>query len=176
VPDPSSTASDDDHEIWERLATVERGMESPLAFEQWAVASTELERVLGPALHLAFVSLDYRQPHAAHELAKLIEQAYRSRRPGMINRDLARWTARALIDARIDLATACRMFVRIRYDGEDWVPTEFIYIDSEMDEIPQPAQYHLWKPEALTAKLAKEESRVQEFHRAALERAREMLG
>ena len=88
---------------------------------------------------------------------------------------MATWIAHSFLNGQMDLVTSSRMLARLWNAGEAWVPSEFAYIDSELDEIPMPAEYHRWEPSALAAKLAEEQPRLQEFQRAAMEAARQLL-
>ena len=85
------------------------------------------------------------------------------------------WVARGYLDGSIGLVTTSRVLAEIRTDSQEWVPSEFVYIDSELDEIPLPTQYHQWEPAALAKKLAESAPRLEEFERAARVAAQDML-
>ena len=174
-PRPSMTLEKGSAQIWQRLAAMRYDLEQPRAFEQWVYAMPALEQVIGAEQHLALISLDYGAKHAGHEIAKVIDSAYAAQRPGALPRDLATWVAESFLSGRLDLFTASRLLTRLWNDGETWIPTEFVYIDSELDEIPSPAQYHHWDASALQAKLAEEVPRVEEMQRVAVLVARELL-
>lgn len=162
-------------EIWEQLAAVRYGLVALKLFEQWIYTAPELEGTVGHGHYLALVSFAFNQPHAGHELTRVIDRLYEDRRPSCLRRDAALWITRAFLDGRSDLARTARILVGFRNSGENWVPDEFVYIDSELDEIPAPSEYHNWDQPALAARLAESKPRLVEFERAAREVAREML-
>jgi hypothetical protein len=147
-------------EIWERLAASRYGMahgtESAHDFDRWACASPELERVIGPDRYLKLISIDNRHKDADLQLNRVIDGIYADLQPGLFLRDVAAWTARTFLSGQIGLAKACGILTELWHTEEGWVPTEFVYIDSEMDEMP-------------------EGDRLAEFERAAREAARELL-
>jgi hypothetical protein len=162
-------------EIWEQLAAVRYGLVEVQLFEQWIYTAPELEGAVGHDHYLALVSFAFNQPHAGHELTRVIDRLYEDRRPSCLRRDAALWITRAFLGGRSDLATTARTLVGFRNSGENWVPDEFVYIDSELDEIPAAAEYPNWDEQALAAKLAELQPRLVEFERAAREVARDML-
>ena len=162
-------------EIWEQLASVRYGLVELRTFEQWLYTVQELEAAIGQDQYLALVSFEFDQPHAQHELTRVIDRLYEEVRPSQLRRDAATAIARAFLDGRGDLITTARMLTRFRNDGESWVPDEFVYIDSELDDLPMPAEYPNWDQQALAARLAKWQPRLAEFERAAREVSREML-
>jgi hypothetical protein len=162
-------------EIWEQLASVRYGLIELRAFEQWIYTVQELETAVGKDHYLALVSFEFNQPDAQHELTRVIDRLYEDVRPSHLRRDAATAIARAFLDGRVDLVTTARMLTRIRNDGESWVPDEFVYIDSELDDLPMPAEYPNWDQHALAATLAEWRPRLAEFERAARETSREML-
>jgi hypothetical protein len=93
-----------------------------------------------------------------------------------VERDVAKWAARGYLEGRIDLVITSRLLARLRAESHDWVPTEFSYIDSELDDIPLPAQFHQWDPTALAEKLKRSEPRLRAFDLGARAAARAMLG
>jgi hypothetical protein len=144
-------------------------------FEQWLYASPRLEQLLGANRYSDLIAFDFRQPHARHELVSLLKAAFVERRPSGSERDVARWAAGGFLTGRLDLLTTSRLLAQIRVDSNDWVPSEFTYIDSELDDIPQRAQHHLWDPEALTKKLSQSTSRLRAFELGARAAAKAML-
>ena len=162
-------------EIWEQLASVRYGLVELRTFEQWIYTVQELEAAVGQDHYLALVSFVFNQPHAQHELTRVIDRLYEDVRPSHLRRDAATAMARAFLSGRRDLATTARMLTRFRNDGECWVPDEFVYIDSELDDLPTPAEYQNWDQQVLAATLAEWQPRLAEFERAAREASREML-
>jgi hypothetical protein len=162
-------------EIWEQLASVRYGLVELRTFEQWIYTVRELETAVGQDHYLALVSFVFNQPHAQHELTRVIDRLYEDRRPSHLRRDAATGMVRAFLDGRGDLVTTARMLTRFRNDGESWVPDEFVYIDSELDDLPMPAEYPNYDQQALAARLAEWQPRLAEFERAARVVSREML-
>jgi len=162
-------------EIWEQLAAARYALIELGAFEQWIYKDQELDAIIGQDHYLALISFVFNQPHAQHELTRVIDRLYDNVRPSHLRRDAAMWMARAFLNDKCDLVTTARMLTRFRSAGETWVPTEFAYINSELDEIPMPAQYSSWNEQALAAKLAEWQPRLVEFERAARDAARGML-
>jgi len=162
-------------EIWEQLASVRYGLIELSSFEQWIYTVQDLEAVVGQNHYLALVSFVFNQPHAKHELTRVIDHLYEEMRPLELRRDAATAMAHAFLDGRVDLIAAARMFTRFRNEGESWVPDEFVYIDSELDDLPMPAEYPNWDQHTLAATLAEWQPRLAEFERAARETSREML-
>ena len=160
--------------VWPRLAAALYGLDATRSFEQWVYANAGLEGVIGEDPYFTLISLDYGAKDARHEIAKAIEGAYAARRAGMLPRDLAIWVTSHFLEGELDLVTTSRVLARLWNAGASWSPSEFAYIDSELDDIPMPAQYHRWDPAALKAKLAAEQPRLQEFQRAAVEVARQL--
>ena len=160
--------------VWDRLAFARIGVDALSKFEEWVYQSEVIEPAVGEDFYVELISLDYRSRHAHHELVKLIERIYDARRrPGDIERDTARATARAYLAGNVDLVTGSRILAHLSSAGAKWVPGEFSYIDSELDDIPMPAQYALWNPDALARKL--QDPRLDEFRRVAEQAARELL-
>jgi hypothetical protein len=168
-------ATIDDSIDWQYIAATAHGLVPLKEFESWVYASTSLERLLGSKFYLELVDHDFRKTNAQHDLASLLGRAYAERRGSSMERDVARWVARGYLDGRVDLATVSRVLARIRVDSNEWVPSEFAYIDSELDEIPVKAQYALWNPEALALKLEESAPRLKAFEKGARLAAQEML-
>jgi hypothetical protein len=161
--------------MWPYLGACIYGLVPLDAFEQWVYASPQLEQALGADRYLELVSLDFHQAHARHEVVRRLHEAFLERRLSGVERDVGIWIARGYLDGSIGLVTASRVLAQLRADSHDWVPSEFTYIDSELDEIPLPAQYHLWEPAALAEKLRESEPRLHAFELGARSAAREML-
>jgi hypothetical protein len=165
----------DDSGDWRYLAAYVYGLVPIDEFEHWLYASPRLEHLLGVDRYLELIAFDFHQPHARHELVSLLHAAFLERRPGKVERDVAQWVAGGYLDGRIDLQTTSRLLAQLRADSNDWVPSEFAYIDSELDDIPLPAQYHEWDPEALAEKLRKSKPRLRAFESGAQAAAKAML-
>ena len=162
-------------QVWEHLAAARYGLIDLQEFEQWTYDSPELEAALGSEEYLALISFPFRQPDVQHELSRWLDGLYERARPTKLRRDFGAWLAQAFLDGKVDLVTTSRMFARLWNAKERWVPSEFAYIDSELDSIPMPAQYGNWDPAALSARLAEAQPLLDSYGRAARESAREIL-
>ena len=160
---------------WRYLAAYVYGLVDIDDFEPWVYASPRLEHLLGIDRYSELIAFDFHQAHARHELVRLIHTSFLERRPARIERNVAKWVADGFLGGRIDLQTTSRLLAQIRVDSNDWVPSEFAYIDSELDDIPLPAQYHQWDPSALAEILSKSEPRLRAFESGARAAATVML-
>ena len=160
--------SDAPNACWTSLEAAHTG-DLPLdAFEAWVYRTLELEPLLGADLHLELLAFDFRQPHARHELRKLIERIYAAHRPGALLTDHARRVATEYLEGRRDLRSTCRTFAILWAEGhDDWVPSEFVYIDSELDDVPAPDQWPQWQPAALRRLLARWQPTLRAFEESA---------
>jgi len=161
--------------VWEQLAAARYGLLRLEEFEQWIYDATDLETVLRGDDYLALLSFSFRQPHVQYELSRLVDALYKRNRPALQSRDLGAWLARAFLRRELDLVTICRMFARLWNAGETSVPTRFVYVDSELDSIPMPAQYALWDPGALAARRAEARPLLESCERTAREAAEQLL-
>jgi hypothetical protein len=125
-------------------------------FEAWACSDDELESQIGHGAHLDLISADYRGREAAavrERCAALLEQHH----PG----DLARYSIRSILKSMLHDRTAVipglRKLVRLRHDGNEDIPIEFVGFDSELDDVPSPEHYHLWESAFLTELIGRKE-------------------
>ena len=89
---------------------------------------------------------------------------------------MARRVVTEFLAGQRDMWTTARTFARLSLDGhESWVPTEFVYVDSELDTFPAPAVRPLWDSEALSKLLERQEPILQEYERALRSAAEEVL-
>jgi hypothetical protein len=56
---------------------------------------------------------------------------------------------RGMLDGTMDLVLGYSILARFNSDGYEIVPIKFVGFSSDLDEVPKPAQYHLWEPVAL---------------------------
>jgi hypothetical protein len=165
----------DDSLDWQFLAAAAQALVALDEFESWVYASTSLERMLGPKLYLELIDFDFHNAKAQRNLSILLRRALSERGRTGEERDVAIWIARAYLEGRVDLATVSRVLARIRVDSNEWVPSEFAYIDSELDEIPTPARYEHWNSETLAKKLEESAPRLKAFEEGARSAAQKML-
>jgi len=138
-------------------------------FEQWAYSSRQLELALGKR-YTDLISIDFKNSHALHNVAQFVRAVYEEIRPGCLARDRASRLARGILDESIDLVTSVRLLARLYAEGNEWIPVIFYGIESELDDFPSAAQYHLWEPQALKAKLAQAQD-VAHFYRVRIREA-----
>jgi hypothetical protein len=151
------TGREDD--AWGRLEAVHTGDLAVEAFERWVYAHPGLEALVGPALALDFLTFDYRQPDARHELRKLVERAYLRHGPDELEHDMMRRIANEFLSGERDVWRTTAPFARLIATGEyDWIPLGFLYVDSELDTIPSPAVRSMWEPAALARLLKNSEA------------------
>ena len=134
-----------------------------------------LEAELGHSDYTTLISFDFGAAHARHELERIVLDIYERHRPGRLARDRATRLASGLIDGTVDFLVGIRGLARLASDDHDWVPVIFIGIDSDLDDIPRPAQYPLWDEKALAEKLAEARPRIEHMRQQAKEAARELL-
>lgn len=159
---------------WGFLAAANYRLVDPRVFEAWLYDNPALEAQIGPRDYLDLISFDFGQPHVRHELASLLQRVQNDHgRPE--KEDLAAYVANEYLDGRLDLTTICRILVGFWSDGVDWVPSEFAYIHSELDDIPLPPQYPIWDADALARKLAEAEPTLRSFDEGARQAATELL-
>jgi hypothetical protein len=158
-------------DVWRQLESVHTGDLAVEAFEQWVYAHSGLGALLGPALALDFLTLDYRQPHARHELRKLVERAYLRRGRKQLEYDMMRRIANEFLSGERDVWRTTAPFARLIATGQhDWIPPDFLYVDSELDSIPSPAARSMWEPAAL-AKLLRENAALLAGYEFAVRQA-----
>jgi hypothetical protein len=162
--------------FWESLEAAHSG-DLPLhAFEQWVCENPALEKELGLERYLELAGFDFRQSHAVHELRKLIERFYAELRPGELAYDFAQRTAEQFLAGQRDLWSTAHAFTRLWHEGhEDWVSSEFVYVDSELDTFPAPSVRPLWDSKALKQLLRRQEPILAEYDRALRESAKAVL-
>jgi hypothetical protein len=162
--------------IWRTLEAAYAGDLSLDVFERWVYETRELEAALGPERYLELISFDYRQRRASRELRKLIDRVYEALRPGELTFDYARRVAEEFLAGERDLWSTARAFTGLWYDGhEDWVPSEFVYVDSELDGFPAPSVQGFWNPDALEQLFGQQRSILAEYERAARDAATKVL-
>jgi hypothetical protein len=167
--------TNDDSNLWPYLAAATYALVPIDEFENWVYSSTELEQCIGSEHYLELISFNFRKDHARHDLTSMLRDIFLERRASGIERDVAVWLARSYLASSTNLVTISRVLARLWSAKHQWVPSEFAYIDSELDDVPLPAQYDQWNPDALATKLAESAPRLQEFERAARVVAQEML-
>jgi len=172
IPRPLASPTEiEDDDPWRWFESVHTGDLPVEAFERWFYSRAGMEALLGPALALDFLTLDYRQPDARHELRKLVERAYMRRGPKQLEYDMMRRIANEFLSGERDVWRTAAPFARLIATGEhDWVPLGFLYIDSELDAIPAPGVRSMWQPAAL-AKLLKKNRALLAGYELALREA-----
>jgi hypothetical protein len=162
--------------FWKSLEAAYAG-DLPLdAFEQWVYEHPDIETALGPDRYLELVSFDFRQPHALHEMKKIIERYYAELRKGELSYDFARRVAEQFLAGQRDLWSTARAFTMLWHEGhEEWVPSEFVYVDSELDAFPAPSVRPLWDSTALSRLLKRQEPILSEFERVLREASASVL-
>lgn len=143
--------------------------------EAFVYASPKLEDELGAADSLDLLAFDYRQPHAGVELAKRVTAIYERRRPGSLLRDRAWRLACGLLDGSIPFLGAVRGLAHLWYADGESPGMDFVGISSELDDIPGPAEYPLWDPDALARQVDGWRERERVLADDALEAARRLL-
>jgi hypothetical protein len=160
------------------FATLDRLLRGEIAlgdFEAWVYSTPAIEAELGAGAYLELLAFDYRGPHALQEATTCVGAIYERLRPGMLVRDRAHRLACGLTLRTIPLATAVHGLANLYYDGQDWIPTVFVGLSSELDDVVDPAQYPLWEPGALAAHLERWAMGRENIVTAAMVSAREFL-
>jgi|GEM_PF-1969499 len=160
------------------FATLDRLLAGEMAlddFEAWVYATSAIEAELGTRAYMELLAFDYRGRHALHEADGLVGAIYERLRPGMLVRDRAHRLACGLLLDTIPLPVAVDGLARLYYRGHEWIPTLFVGISSEFDDLPDPALYPLWEPGALAAHLERWETTRQHLAAAAADAARELI-
>jgi hypothetical protein len=155
--------------VWSHLERFLHGDLPVAAFEAWLYSQSHaVEETIGPEISLSLLSLNYNGPHADHEARKSIEEAYQVYRPGEMARDRARRVATEFLDGGRDLWSTARILSSLRFEGlEACIPDEFVYIDSELDDIPPPEQRFRWDQAAWKRVRGLEAPVLAEYERAA---------
>lgn len=161
-------------QIWQQLAAAYFGVLSLRALEEWVYATEGLEATIGHDGYLALISQDYASKYAAGQVCASIDALYLSRPTGELARDGARWTCRHFLAGTLALDDTASLLGQFWSEELPWARSEFAYINSELADMIPPEVYAQWEPEALADRLAEQDTRVREFHRAALEAAREI--
>jgi hypothetical protein len=107
-----------------------------------------------------------------------VERAYAERRPGELVYDMARRVAEEFLAGGRDLWQTTAPFALLVMKGHEWVPWDFVYIDSELDSIPAPQVRADWDPAALRRVLSEAEATLASYEktvRDALESVLEMV-
>jgi hypothetical protein len=126
---------------WQILERFLAGEMSSADLEQWLYATSEAESILGARAYAELLSFDFRQPHAAQELPKLVRSVYEYTRPGRLARDRAFRIAQGLLSGSVEIPSGVRVLAELCLDGHDWVPSVFVNMQSKFDEMPKPDQY-----------------------------------
>ena len=152
---------------WQVLEQFLSGEISSADLERWFESTPELEVVLGTRAYGDLLAFDFRQRDAAHELSKLVRSIYEYGRPARLAWDRAFRIARGLLSGSVQTHDGVRALAELSMDGHDWVPSIFVNLRSEFDEIPKPEQYAMWEPSALGAKL-EEGRRITKFYKPSI--------
>jgi hypothetical protein len=160
---------------WQILERFLAGEMSSADLEQWLYATSEAESILGARAYAELLSFDFRQPHAAQELPKLVRSVYEYTRPGRLARDRAFRIAQGLLSGSVEMPSGVRVLAELCLDGHDWVPSVFVNMKSEFEEIPRPDQYVQWEPRALEAKLEEGRRLSKSYQPSILDAAREIV-
>jgi len=137
-------------------------------FEAWVCADDELESQIGHGAHLDLITADYRGREAAaarERCAALLEQHH----PGNLARYRIRSILQGMLGDRAAVIPGLRELVRLRHDGNEDIPIEFVGFDSELDGLPSPGHYHLWEPAFLAEILARKEPYLRSIQRSCAE-------
>ncbi|MEP6622788.1 MAG: hypothetical protein ABJE47_25935 [bacterium] len=160
--------------IWQQLAAAYFGVLPLRTFEQWVYATNSLEATIGPEGYLALISQDYGSKYADGQLRACIDGFYLKRPAGELEREAARWVCRQFLAGELDLENTASLLGQFWSEELPWARSEFAYISSELSDMISPDVYARWEPAILSARLAEQEARVKEFHRAGREAAREI--
>ena len=160
---------------WQVLEQFLAGEMSAADFEQWLRTTPELENLLGSGATRALLAFDFHQPHAAHELMRLVQSIYESARPARLARDRAFRIARGLLSGSVPVHDGVRVLAGLCMDGHDWVPSIFVNVQSLFDQIPKPEEYEQWEPSALGAKLEEGRRMTTFYQPSILDAAREII-
>jgi hypothetical protein len=155
----------------DRLLTGEMALDD---FEAWVYATPAIEAELGARAYLELLAFDYRGRHALHEADGLVSAVYERLRPGMLVRDRAHRLACGLLLGTVPLTVAVHGLANLYYRHE-WIPSLFVGISAEFDDLPDPALYPLWEPGALAAHLEGWETALKHLAAAAADAARELI-
>lgn len=159
-----------DQSAWRQFESVHTGDLSVEAFEAWVYSYAGLEPLIGAALALELLAFDYRQPDAHHEIQKLIQHVYAQHRPGQLGYDMMRRVADEFLAGERDLWRTAAPFARLVATGDyDWIPLDFLYVDSELDSIPHPDTRTLWLPHALRQVLENNEATLRSYEKTIRE-------
>jgi hypothetical protein len=168
---PTGSAAD----VFDTLDRLLAG-EIPLAdFEAWLYSTPAIEAGLGAGAYLELLAFDYRRPHALQDATTCVGAIYERFRPGMLVRDRAHRLACGLLLGTIPLPAAVHGLANLYYDGQDWIPTVFVGLSSELDDVVDPAEYPQWEPRALAAHLERWAMMRENIVTAATTSAREFL-
>jgi len=165
----------DEQASWQVLEQFLAGEMSPADFEQWLCTTNDLETTLGARAYRELLAFDFKQRDAAYELARLVRSVYEYTRPGMLARDRAFRIARGLLNGSVQIHDGVRVLAELCLDGHDWVPSVFVGVKSQFDEMPRPEQYALLEPDALSAKLEESRQIAKAYKPSILDAAREII-
>ncbi len=144
-------------------------------FERWVYDSPELEGELGAWDYLRLLEFDYGQPDAVHELHRIVAGIYERKRPGMLVPDRVWRLACGLSTGALPLVPAVDQLASLWWSGHEWIPTDFVGISTELDDLPLPGHYPLWKPEAFASRPEEWQPHLDHLATVAAEVARELL-
>jgi hypothetical protein len=137
-------------------------------FEAWVCADEGLENQIGHGPHLDLIAADYQGREAAaarDRCAALLEQHH----PGTLARYRIRSILQKMLHDQGAVIPGLRELVRLRHDGNEDIPIEFVGFDSELDGVPSPEHCHLWKPMFLAQVLSRQEPYLRSIQRSCEE-------
>ncbi len=161
--------------IWEAFERTLYGELSGSEFEEWLYQHPGTEAIIGSDFYAALLAFDFHKKAAARSLRELILEIYNRIRPGRLYHDRARRLANGIIDGELDLLECIRGLASLRQQGNEWIPIEFVGIDSELDELPDPGRYYLWDRDALAEKIAESMVVIENHRVVATKAAKRML-
>jgi hypothetical protein len=127
---------------------------TPAEFESWICGAADIDGAIGHTAYIDLVSADYRGRDVTG-VRELCERLLEEHHPGALNRYRVSRTLQSMLKDDVALLEGLRTLVRLRHDGCDFIPIEFVGFESETDSIPRAKAYHLWEPTALADLLAR---------------------
>lgn len=142
-------------------------------FETSVCADEELENQIGHGAHLDLIAADYGGREAGADrdrCAALLEQHH----PGNLVRYRIRSILQRMLHEEAAVISGLRELVRLRNEGNEDIPIEFIGFDSELDGVPSPEKYHLWEAAFLAGILRRKEAYLPSIQRSCGELLRRL--
>jgi hypothetical protein len=127
---------------------------APAEFEAWICAAADVEATIGRTAYLDLISADYGGRDAG-AMRELCERLLQEHHPGELKRYRVTRTLESMLREDEALLDGLRKLVRLRHQGCEFIPIEFVGFESETDSIPSPQAYHLWEPAVLADLLAR---------------------